>query len=96
LAGIRLRAFRESLDDLEQKVAASTSGVAQNTWNQWENGKRPADAFAMARFCNHYGCSMDWIYRGNMAAIPAGLRETVALNYQHLLKAAGIALADAG
>lgn len=90
IIGLRLRAAREAIDDLDQKPAAISVNVAPNTWNQWENGKRPADPFAMARFCNQYGVTMDWIYRGSMVGLPASLRQKVALRYRHLLREAGL------
>lgn len=89
LVGLRLKAAREAIDDMSQKAICASVNVAQNTWSQWENGTRPADAFAVARFCNHYGATMDWIYRGNMSGLPATLRQKIAARYQHLMKEAG-------
>lgn len=90
LTGLRLRAAREAVDGMNQKALAASVNVQPNTWSMWENGHRPADAFAVARFCNRYGATMDWVYRGSMVGLPASLRQKIAARYRHLLKEAGL------
>jgi len=43
--------------------------VGQSTWNKYEAGTRLPPPYAMAAFCEMFGCSMDWLYRGRPGGI---------------------------
>ena len=71
-SGERLAALR-SMTGLSQVAFAASVGIAQNTWNQIENGvSRPSldNALLLVR---RYGVTLDWVYLGNVAGMPSGL-----------------------
>lgn len=41
-----------------------------NRWSQYETGERPITLAIANRLCDEYGLTLDWIYRGNPAALP--------------------------
>lgn len=77
MIGARLRLTRQAFE-LEQKDFAATAGIAQNTYNQYEQGKRVPNLEMAYLICRHYNITLDWIYRG----IPSGL----PLNVMNLLR----------
>lgn len=68
----RLRLTRMVLD-LPQGKFAARAGIAQNTYNQYEAGKRFPDYVSCIRLCETYGITMDWIFRGVGAGLPYDL-----------------------
>ncbi|SDF82790.1 helix-turn-helix domain-containing protein [Thalassobaculum litoreum] len=69
--GKRLRASREATG-LEQSDF-SAWGIERTRLSQWENGRRAANAIALIPFCERFGISLDWIFRGDPRALPNDL-----------------------
>ena len=81
--GLRLAAARQAMD-LKQVQVCAAIAVQPNTYSQWESGKRLADPLAVARFCDLYGITMDWIYRGQIGALPHSIADKVQAEYRRL------------
>ncbi len=64
----RLKMAREAVGIGQAKLARSY-GVAPNKWNQWEKGLHYPAPHIIARFCDDYGFSADWFYRGILAGV---------------------------
>lgn len=71
--GSRLEITRQVFG-LKQIAFAARAKIPQNTYNQYEMGrKRPSLDNALA-LCDEYDLTLDWIYRGD----PSGLRYDLA------------------
>ena len=64
----RLIAARRAIG-LEQTDFARGARIAQNTYNQYETGKRRPSLDNAIRLCKAYNLTLDWIYLD----IPSGL-----------------------
>lgn len=72
----RLRLTREALD-LSQSDLCRRTGVAANTYNQWENAKgRPGLDQAMM-LCDGLGVTLDWIYFGDPGCLPYAIASKI-------------------
>jgi transcriptional regulator with XRE-family HTH domain len=67
--GHRLGLFREALG-LTAAQLCREIGLAENTWSQWEIGKRNPDKLYIYKLVDTYGVTLDWIYLGNPAGLP--------------------------
>lgn len=83
--GLRLKAARLALEK-NQGAMADAIGVAPNTYNQWEKGKRKTQLEAMIRLCNKYPISLDWLYRGQASSLPQSIHDSVLKHHQELTK----------
>lgn len=83
--GLRLRAAREALGKNQTQLADAIN-AAKNTYSQWESGDRLANLVAMAKLCNDYGITLDWIYRGVASGLPQDLHEKVLKRHHDLTK----------
>ena len=61
---------------ISQSDIARTVHVDQSTVNKWMAGTRIPDVYRMALFCDAYGCSLDFIFRGKLGN---GMREDLGL-----------------
>ena len=68
--GIRLAATRLALGVARPVQMCKAIDVKPNTYSQWEAGTRRPNLDDMLRFCDRYGVTLDWIYRGNIATLP--------------------------
>lgn len=50
------------------------TGIAQNTYSQYETGERRPSIEQATKLCESYGLTLDWIYRGE----PSGLSVALA------------------
>lgn len=82
---LRLRAAREAVGRSQRSVCCAVR-VQANTWNQWEKAKHQPDPFALSRFANLDGITLDWIYRGRTEALPGDLRDLVIQKYEAILE----------
>ena len=72
--GKRLRWAREVVADSQAALCRDLGGLDATAWNRWEKGNRYPDPIAMVRFCDAFGITMDYLYRGELR----GVREDVA------------------
>jgi transcriptional regulator with XRE-family HTH domain len=70
--GRRLRDYREALT-MNQAEFAKGAGLAVNTYNQWEQGKKRPDVAGAARICDAHGLTLDYIYRGKTDGLPVAI-----------------------
>jgi transcriptional regulator with XRE-family HTH domain len=66
--GQRLAWAREVVGVTQQQVADMIV-VDQSAYSKWENGSRLAAPGAMVRFCDLFGVSLDFIYRGKIGGL---------------------------
>ncbi len=57
---MRLRELRED-SDIEQKELAALLNVRQNTYSQYETGKRLISVYALWKLADYYNTSIDYI-----------------------------------
>lgn len=69
---LRLVQTRQALG-LSQSELCRLSGIAPNTYNQWErsNGRPQLDKALM--LCETFGLTLDWVYRGDRSGLPYDL-----------------------
>jgi len=66
--GARLRAFRDRLG-LTQHTFARRAGLTQQALAQYESGKRKPAVDIATAFCDTYGLTLDYIYRGDVRGL---------------------------
>jgi len=66
--GQRLRLTRKALG-LTPTAICSELGIRRSTWSMDEAGKALPNTFDMIRFCERYGASLDWIFRGRISGV---------------------------
>lgn len=65
----RLKVIRKA-HDLNQAEACARTGIATNTWNQWEKSVQRPELDKAMMICDIFNVSLDWIYRGDPRGIP--------------------------
>ncbi len=73
----RLRLTREALK-LSQAALCRMAGIPTNTWNNAETADNRLGLDEAFKLCRATGVSLDWIYRGNRALLPALILEEIA------------------
>ena len=58
------------------QIAASVD-CKPNRWSQYETGERPLTLEIANRLVDEYGVTLDWLYRGDRAALRGDLRERI-------------------
>ena len=58
----------EARPDLNQTRLAEMFNADQSTWNKYLRGTRLPSVANMARFCDAFGVSLDYLYRGRLDA----------------------------
>lgn len=52
-----------------QTAIAKMAGVDQSTWTKWERGERLASVAHVAKVCDTFGCTLDFVYRGKIGGL---------------------------
>lgn len=68
----RLRLTREALG-LTQSALCKMTGIAANTYNQWEHARGRPELDKALILCEVLSLTLDWIYRGDPFGLPARL-----------------------
>ena len=78
LSGIggRLRLTREAFG-LGQNEFARQAGIATNTYNQYEQGKRLPRYDLANQICDEFGVTLDWIFRGDASGLPVHIANLI-------------------
>ena len=84
----RLIATRLALG-LNQRQLCERSGVATNTYNQWEKVRGRPDLDGALSLCDEFGLTLDWIYRGDPSRLPHDLATKIAAEPSELRRARG-------
>lgn len=73
----RLRIGRKVLG-LKSSELCELTGIARNTYSQWENGKGrpPLDMARVLR--RQFGFTLDWLYEGDPSGLPMKLAQAIA------------------
>lgn len=64
----RIRKVRDGYS-MDQGEFAEKTGVADNTYNQWEKGKRIPDLPLAMALCDAWGITLDYLYRGQFQGL---------------------------
>ena len=70
--GHRLRLSRLALG-MTAAALCRDIDVNRQTYSQWENGIRLLDVLAAIRLKKRHGVTLDWLYDGDWARLPARL-----------------------
>lgn len=73
----RLRLTREALG-LSQAALCRITRIPTNTWNNAETADNRLGLDEAFKLCRVTGVSLDWIYRGSRALLPAKILEEIA------------------
>ena len=60
-----------------QEDFADKAGIAQNTYNQYERGKKRPSVDNAMRLCDTYLLTHDWIYMGDQSGLPYRLADSL-------------------
>jgi transcriptional regulator with XRE-family HTH domain len=71
--GYRLRLLREARGVRTQALMAELVGVETNRYNNWERGAALIGPLEAIKVCQITGGSLDYIFRGEMTALPANI-----------------------
>lgn len=71
--GTRMKKIRMAKGIKNQTVMAALMGVQPNRYNNWEKGVALITAPDAIVFCAKTGATLDYIYRGETAALPLNL-----------------------
>lgn len=74
--GRRLRATIEALGVTPAAVAKAFD-VSPSKLGNWLRGDNYPSEWFVKRFCDRYGVTMDWLYRGMVSGIDKGLADTL-------------------
>ncbi len=77
LVGERLRQAREALGLGLSEMARAYGGSDKTKLSHWERGKHYPDPMYVNWLWRTYRVSADWIYSGEMSALPHGLAESL-------------------
>lgn len=75
--GARLEAMHAALSVSQADVCRAT-GISENRYSQYVNGKRPLTLDAALKIVGAYGVTLDWLFLGNPAALPAHIHKQLA------------------
>lgn len=73
----RLVLTRRALGIDHQQDFGKAAGLSQPQYHQFESGKRRLSLEAALALCSTYGLSLDWLYRGDMNALPFRLANAI-------------------
>jgi transcriptional regulator with XRE-family HTH domain len=74
--GERLRLTRQ-VSGLGQGEFGRRAGLAANTYNQLEQGKKGPSLQNAIALCEAYDLTLDWIYRGDVSGLPYKLVDAI-------------------
>ena len=74
--GDRLRLTRQ-VAGLQQNEFCLRAGLATNTYNQYEQGKRRPSIDHANALCDAYKLTLDWIYRGDPSGLPYAMADAI-------------------
>ena len=60
-----------------QEDFADKAGIAQNTYNQYERGKKRPSVDNAMKLCDAYLLTLDWIYMGDPSGLPYRLADSL-------------------
>lgn len=74
----RLALARKAIG-VDQQEFGTAAGLSQPRYNQYEKGKRLLTLDAAMKLCEHYGLTLDWLYRGDPSGLPYRLHDRTRL-----------------
>lgn len=70
---------------LSQSEIGRAVRVDQSTVNKWFHGDRLPSVYQMVLFCEAYGCSLEFIYRGSFDGVRRDLAVRLAATFPQLV-----------
>lgn len=74
--GDRLRLSRQALG-LSQVEFSQRAGIAANTYNQYERGKKLPSINNAVAICDAHGLTLDWLFRDDPGNLPYKLASAI-------------------
>lgn len=81
----RLEMTRVALGYEDQAAFAAKAGLAQNRYNQYENGKRPLTLAAALKLRAAFGVTLDWLFCGDRNGLPHAIWSALPADQSALL-----------
>ena len=75
--GRRLRAAIEAKGLTQTDVVGTLDGVSASKLNNWLRGDHYPSAWFVKQFCDRYGITTDWIYRGIVSGMDSALADAL-------------------
>jgi hypothetical protein len=75
--GRRLRLAIEALGLTQAEVARSFDAVTPPKLGNWLRGDNYPDEYFVKQFCDRYGVTTDWLYRGVVAGVSADVADEI-------------------
>lgn len=72
----RLKVTREALK-LSQAELCRRTGISTQSWNNAETGDERISVDNAIKLCRHSGVTLDWVYRGIPALLPADIAKKI-------------------
>lgn len=63
---------------LQPAEVARFLGITTSKLGNWLAGRNYPDEYLVAQFCDRYGVTADWIYRGRVYGLPVELADGLA------------------
>jgi transcriptional regulator with XRE-family HTH domain len=67
---------------LKPAPLAAFLGITTSKLGNWLAARNYPDEFLICRFCDRYGVTTDWLYRGNLYGLPAELADSLAVAWR--------------
>ena len=71
----RLNAVRAEFDLMPYRALGDVCGATTSQVNNWVNGSNLPRVQEMSKLCEQTGITLDWLCRGHMGAMNAGVSE---------------------
>ncbi len=81
--GARLAHAIETLG-ITHAAAAKNMGISPSKLGNWIRGDHYPNPYYLARFCDRYNISTEWIYRENYGALPQSVADVLWVAPRHL------------
>lgn len=63
--------------DISQADVSRATGIAENRYSQYVKGRRALTLSAALKIVAAYGVTLDWLFLGNPAALPAHIHRKI-------------------
>jgi transcriptional regulator with XRE-family HTH domain len=63
--------------ELQAKDVCRQINVRPNTYSQWASGASRPRLDDAIRFCEHFGATLDWLFRGDISGLPHNLAQQI-------------------
>jgi transcriptional regulator with XRE-family HTH domain len=80
-----MRWVREIVSPSAAQTARDLGLLNANQWTRYETGARKPDHALLTRFCNLYGCTLDFLYRNKLDNLDEDLKLRLVASHPELV-----------